>query len=302
MKTTKGNSSLMTIMILGTGLFILGSCKKSSNPAPTPPPLIGGFVSSDSVEPHALIAYWPFDGNSNEMVGGLSGTATGVTYVKGIRGQAYQGSTGGSIQVPLTATNTAFDSLHSYSVSIWYNDPTQVTSPNHGLFHMYGTDWNLLELEFERDSTSTGDSVLVHAGFTNPGGVAYKNIIPQALLDTAIGKWVHLVMTYNAGTSMFTLYQDAVPVALLSAWTNGMYANSPIPIWTDGTATVPMGNINFASEIPQGITIGAFPPSITQGNAWAGSFPGMLDELRIYNVALTQQDVTGLYLNGLAGR
>lgn len=282
--------------------IFFGSCSKSSSKGTTPPPLIGGYVSSDSVASANLIAYWPFDGNATEKKAGLTGTSTGVTYTAGIRGQAYQGSASGAIQVPLTAGGP-FASLQSFSISLWYNDPSQVTSPNHGLFHMYGaSDWNLFEIEFERDSTAPGDSVKVHAGFTNPGGPAYKGIVPEALLDTAVNKWVHLVMTYNGGSSTYTLYQDGVPVGVKSAWSNNLYGATPQKIWTDGTATTPMGNLNFATEVPTGLTIGAFPPSITAGNSWAGSFPGKLDELRIYNTALSQQQVAGLYLNGLAGR
>jgi hypothetical protein len=304
MKKITSKSTLFAIGgITLVTLLSIASCSKSSSNATTPPitPL-GGFVSSDSVEPGSLIAYWPFEGNTNELVSGLASTSSGITFTTGIRGQASQGSVGSSIQVPLAA-NSAFASLASYSVSVWYNDPVQVTSPNHGLFLMYGaSDWNLLELEFERDSTSTADSVKVHAGFLNPGGVNYKGIVPEALLDTAVNLWVHLVMTYDGGSSTYTLYQDGVPVAAETAWSNGLYASTPAKIWTDGTATTPMGPISYATEVPTGLTIGAFGPGITQGNSWAGSFPGKMDELRVFKIALSAQDVAGLYLNGRAGR
>lgn len=297
--TNKWTLGVLSIMSIG---ILFSACSKKSGTTIAPPEPLGGYVSSDSVASANLIAYWPFDGNANDVKGGLSGTATGVTYTTGIRGQAYQGSTSGAIQVPLTSSS-AFANLQSFTVSLWYNDPVQVTSPNHGLFHMYGpADWNLLEIEFERDSTSTGDSVRLHAGFTNPGGVDYKGIVPESLMDSAIGKWVNIAMTYDGGSSMYTIYQNGVPIGAKTAWSNGAYAPTPTEIWTDGTATTPMGNLNFSSEVPTGITIGAFPPSITAGNSWAGSFPGMLDELRVYNKALTSAEVKGLYLNGKAGR
>lgn len=297
--TSKLNLAFLTAIMGGSLLF--SACSKNGTTIAPPTP-IGGYVSSDSVASGNLIAYWPFDGNANDVKGGLSGTASGVTYTTGVKGQAYQGSSTGSIQVPLTS-GSPFASLQSFSVSIWYNDPVQVTSPNHGLFHMYGaSDWNLLEMEFERDSTSTGDSVKLHAGFTNPGGTNYKGIIPESLLDSAIGKWVNLVMTYDGTNSLYTIYKNGVAIGARTAWSNGAYATTPAAIWTDGTATTPMGNLNFSSEAPTGITIGAFPPSITSGNSWAGSFPGMLDELRIYNKALSSAEVQGLYLNTKAGR
>jgi hypothetical protein len=312
MKTAKGNFSLFTIMVICASLLSLASCKKSINlVGDMSIPLIGGFISSDSVEPKALIAYWPFDNNTNEKIGGLIDTLEGTDYGKGIRSLAYLGifddpwGYGGypplfgvPVKVPLESTNTAFNSLHSYSVSIWFNVPDEVKTPNQVLFHIEGIHANLIELEFEPYSTSAGDKLKVHAGFTNPGGVAYKEIITEGILDSSINRWVHLVMTYNGDNSLFTLYQDAVPIALSSPWTHSAYTSSPIPIWTDGNATVPMGNIDFASDIPQGITIGSFPPD----SSGKSSFPRALDELRIFKVSLTQKDVTGLYLNGLAGR
>ena len=316
MKIAKGNFSLLGIMIFSAGLFNLGSCKKPKDSIPVPGddrsiPLIGGFLSSDSVEPKALIAYWPFDNNTNEKIRGLSTTSEGTDYGKGIRSLAYLGifdnpwdysgdppSVGVPVEVPIESTNTAFNSLHSYSVSIWFNVPAEVKSLNQVLFHIDGIHANLIELEFEQYSTSAGDKLKVHAGFTNPGRVTYQEIITEGILDSAINRWVHLVMTYNGHNSLFTLYQDAVPIALSSPWTHSTITTSPIPIWTDASATVPMGNIDFASDIPQGITIGSFPPDSTS----AGSLPRSLDELRIFNIALTQQEVTGLYLNGLSGR
>ena len=312
----KGNFSLISIIIISVSLFDLTSCKKSLNPVgDTSIPLIGGFLSSDSVEPKSLIAYWPFDNNSNEKIGGLIATRQDADYTKGIRLEAFLGVGDNSwdyrsydpvygvpLEVPLAASNTTFDSLHSYSVSIWFNAPYEVATINQGLFHIHSIHRNLIELEFEPYSTSAGDKLKVHVGFTNPGGIAYKEIITEGTLDSAFNRWVHLVMTYNGSTSLFTLYQNAVPIALSASWTQSNYSTSPIPIWTDGSATVPMGNIDFASDIPQGITIGSFPISTVPDSSLTGLAPVGLDELRIFNISITQKDVTGLYLNGLKGR
>ena len=313
MRIAKGNSSLLAIMIICGSLLSLGSCKKASNSTSTAIPLIGGFLSSDSVEPNALIAYWPFDGSAQEKVGGILGEAYFEKWSYGIRAEAFQGF------IDSTSTDSddwtengydgrlgptypgyaAFDSLHSFSVSLWFNVPHQVTSAQQGLLFLYsGLHTNLLELEFEPDSTFAGDILKVHAGFTNPKGIAFKEIIQEGILHSATARWVHLVMTYNAGSSQFALYRDAVPVALLSAWSHSAYVTSPIPIWTDGNANVPMGNIDFSSDYLQGVSIGNIPNS----GFYSGAFLGKLDEVRIFNIAITQKDVTGLYLNGLAAR
>jgi Concanavalin A-like lectin/glucanases superfamily len=299
MKNIKSKLNMLAIAGIALATISIASCKKSSGGNSITP--IAGYDSSGAVATANLIAYWPFEGTPNDVKGGLIGTATGVSYTAGIKGQAYQGSTTSSIQIPLT-TGNAFASIQSFSLSVWYNDPTQVTTPNHGLFMMSGvSNWNLLELEFERDSTGPADSVKVNAGFNNVDGVNYKGIVPSALLDTAVNRWVHLVLTYDGGSSTYTLYQDGVTVKAQTAWSSGLYASTPAQIWTDGTATVAMGNIGFTADPPTGITIGAFSPLVA-GNSWAGSFPGKLDEIRVYNKALSLSEVAGLYLNGLAGR
>ena len=91
MKIAKGAFPLLTIMIINASLLSLGSCKKSSNFVCTSIPLIGGFLSSDSVVPKALIAYWPFDNNTNEKIGGLSDTSECTDYGKDIRSLVYLG-------------------------------------------------------------------------------------------------------------------------------------------------------------------------------------------------------------------
>ena len=52
--------------------------RASSGPQP-----IGGYVSSDSVAADALVAYYPFDNNSNDAKGGLTATTVGATFVTG---------------------------------------------------------------------------------------------------------------------------------------------------------------------------------------------------------------------------
>lgn len=85
MKIAKRNFSLLRIIIICASLLSLGSCKKASITARTAIPLIGGFLSSDSVEPKALIAYWPFDDNAHEKIGGLLATSADAEYTNGIK-------------------------------------------------------------------------------------------------------------------------------------------------------------------------------------------------------------------------
>jgi hypothetical protein len=279
-------------------------------------PLIGGYASSDSVASANLVAYWPFDGNANETKGGLTPTVTGtITYTTGIRGQAYQGAAGAYATYTPSA---AFASLPSYSVSFWYNLPT--TGANfsattgqdtltQGVLFLYGTSDYLLANEIE---PWRGDSVRIHAGFQDFASPAYKGFIPETFDTNAVNNWVHFVVTYNGGTSSYIVYQDALATNANTAFSPNTpagepypypgYFNSPNILYTDGTKTTLLGNLGFTGQTPSKLIVGSWPDGLFGQSAATATFRGQMDELRVYNKALTQLEITGLYLNGKAGR
>ena len=287
--------------IILMSIVFIASCKKSSSSGP---PLIGGYASSDSVAASNLIAYWPFDGDANDKKGGLTATTAGsVTFTTGIRGQAYQGADGAYATYSLPASNS-FTTLHSYSVSFWYKVPaSQATiTRTQGLFFVEGTTTqNLLINEIEPYTSLTGDSVRIHTGFNDIGAPAYQLFVPETFDTAATAKWVHFVVEYNGGTSVYTVYQNAVPSGTNSAFSNGHYI-TPNPLWTDGTATTPLGSLNFSSDPAKTVIIGTWPDGLFGQSATTNTYLGQMDELRVFNKALTQTEVSGLYLNGKAGR
>jgi hypothetical protein len=267
-------------------------------------PLIGGYASSDSVAAANLVAYWSFDGNANETKGGMTPTVVGnPTYTAGIRGQSYNGAAGAYVKY---TPSTALSTLPSYSVSFWYKLPTSDPSYGsggqdtltQGIMFLYGTDNWLLVNEIE---PFHGDSVRVHPGFQDFASPAYQGFVPETFDTMAINKWVHFVVTYNGGTSTYITYQDGYPTGANDAFTSGMYL-TPNPLYTDGTMTTPLGNIGWGSHTPSQVVVGSWPDGLFGQVAANSTFRGQLDEMRVFNTALTQQQITGLYLNGLAGR
>jgi len=276
-------------------------------------PLLGGYLSSDSVAYSNLISYFTFNGNVNDTIGNQTGTGVGVTYIAGVRGQAYQGATGAYATVP---ASSAFASLASYSVSLWYNLPQaakpQPATKAAGIFFVSGdtTGSHGNEIIVETDVPSTtqyaADSVPIHHGFDNVGGAGgtWQNFTMNSF-DTATSTWVHIVMTYDGPSSAYTYYENGQPVAVSSAYgvsTSTILLNGPGPL---GGSTGLQGNLNFTEDNPTTLFIGTWPPGLygvspTLGSA--GCFLGAIDELRVFNRALTQQEVVGLFLNGQAGR
>jgi hypothetical protein len=156
-------------------------------------------------------------------------------------------------------------------------------------------------LENEAYSPVSGDSLRIHNGLVFPAASNYNYFILEGFDTAAIGKWVHFVMTYNGGTSTYVIYQDAVPTL-----DNSAYGLNLSTILLQGPlGSTPQGNINWSSKPPVEGTIGTWAPGVFGVSPTLGSngnWAGKLDELRLFNTALTQQQVTGLYLNGLAGR
>ena len=319
MKTVKGNWSLLAIMISSIALFGLGSCSKSSSTTPAPVPL-GGYISSDSVAKANLISYFSFDNNVNDIKGAQTGTGVGVTYTTGLRGMAYQGATGAYATVP---ASSAFAALQSFSVSVWYSYtsstkpqvPTGGAQNAQGIFFASGSNpgANGNEIILEADNPSptqfTADSVSIHHGFNNVGGAAGTwQGFTMVSYDTATSKWVHVVMTYDGPSSTYTYYENGQPVAVSSAYgvqTSTIIYNGPLPLGSGTPPTTLMGNLSFTAAPTTTLYIGTWPPGlygVSPTLGANGAFLGAMDELRVFNRALTQAEVVGLYLNGQAGR
>jgi len=304
---TKNTSALFLTAAIALGMLGLGACKKSNNNnTPPPPPLIGGFASSDSVESQALVAYWPLDADVNDHKGGINGTGVNVTYTAGVRGKAYQGSATTYASFKPSAT---LRGLKSFSVSLWYWQTAQpVDSPKNdpqGMFFLADSNQNAdMIIENEHFKPKGMDSLQIHAGTYFPNAKNYKGFVMTTFDTMAIGKWVHFAMTYDAGTSTWVVYQNGQPTRNQSA-----YGFNTSTILLDGpTGSAPQGNPNWTTgngNAPVTGTIGTWAPGVFGVSPTLGSngnFEGKLDEIRIYNIALTAKDVAGLFLNGQAGR
>jgi Concanavalin A-like lectin/glucanases superfamily len=308
MKNIKNKLSILATVFATVVLFSATSCTKSS-PAPTNngggggtgPTPIDGFTSSDSIDASNLIAYFPFDGNSNDVKGNLTAHEVNITYGTGIRGQAYQG---GDSTYATLVPDAAFSSLGSYTISLWYKLAAQPTAGDPGgLFFLSGTtNPNLLLTEIESYAPVSGDSVKIHHGFFDVISPAYQGFTMESYDTAAIGKWVNVVTTYDGSASTYVIYQNGNPIGNNSAFGSNVTTTQ---MWTDGTMTTPLGNLGWGSDAPVQIVIGTWPAGLYGVSPSLGSngcFMGQMDELRVFNKALSPHDVAAIYLNGVAGR
>jgi len=273
---------MIAMMIMMSSM--LTSCNKDDNPD-------DGKIDPGTIATTNLVAYFPFDGNGTEEIANLTPTLQpNVTYVAGRRGQAYQGANMAHLLYTLPATSK-LKTLTSFSVAMWIKSPLVTGDPEITLFEIGKSDdlfWGNLKLGLLR-LNATADSLNFKAFFLKNGAVWSGQHISYSDPLFPINMWMHMVFQYDQTTSKFMIYKDGVKIV-----TNDGVENR----WAAGDDVVPrppLGPLAFANA--DKINIGAWRPKTegTATDAWMGWFLGNMDELRVYDKALTAAEVKALY-------
>ncbi len=275
------NSSSGSALLLSLLLFT--QCTKPNTdddfPKGDPPPVAGGFVNSSEVSPSNLVGYWNFDGTLKDNVSGTSAVGTNISFTKGIKGQAMQGAIGGyAIATPSEAVKT----IGSYTISWWTNSPLN-TNGIVGMVNFSDTQgfWGNLNTFFENGGNP--DKMRFKAIFAS-GGSTFDFGVQEV-----VGRWNawnHFALTYD-GIDKFTIYINGTVAA--SGTRPGL---GPIKFTNFGH--IVFGTVHFMTS-----------PSLTSGSTnqdWASYLTGQLDEVRIYNEALTATEVSALTILEKQGR
>jgi hypothetical protein len=193
--------------------------------------------------------------------------------------------------------------LKSYTISFWINSP--VNTGAIGIFTLARTDDFWGNLDIYQDNGGTGNKAVFKVHMFN-------SAVPWGgqFIDTKVdfNSWIHIAATYDAASSVFNIYQNGSAIGVNSA---GNPANKigPTLNGSDPSAppVTPYGNLSFSNATAMGF--GAFqfqtdPPLTHAASAqsWATNFAGKLDEFRIYDRALTGQEVSALFQLEKQGR
>jgi hypothetical protein len=224
-----------------------------------------------------LVGYWPFNGNANDLsLNNLDGVATGVDLVQdryGILNSAYEFTTNGwNPGSQLSEVYIPYNSLFNtsqISISTWINS--------------YDWGWpgsnSVVLTRFEQGySTPNGQSWGVAVSLLNPfplnNGEFYSVLFNQPQNTSSvigqqipINEWTHLLITFDGITQ--------------KQFVNGVFTsqiNSP-----NGFELNQLGT--------SGISIGVS----NQANGYWSPFNGIIDDIGIWNRALTQQEITDLF-------
>jgi hypothetical protein len=210
--------------------------------------------------PSGIVGWWPGDGTPNDVSGDNDNGSLigGVSYANGKVNQAF--SLDGSTGYIVVPQSGVLDVGQDagFSVELWFK-------PADTGFHP------LVEWE---PSNWVGPHIWAAAGAS---GTIYTNIVDtasgshnfQGTAAIAVNAFNHAALTYDKNSGIATLYVNGVPVA-----------QQTVGAFTPKTA----------SELLLGARIANTPDR--------GTFHGLLDEVRVYNRALTASEVVALYATG----
>lgn len=266
------SEQLLIIVICSISLT---SCYKSFDPDSYKPEFtVGGYASSAEIGAGHLIGYWSFNGNYTDSISNTTATGVGTSFTTGFLGQALQGAANGYVISDLPA---AIKNMNSFTIDYWINTPQNTSGILTPICISRDNEyWGALDMFYENGSTASSANLKVH--FNGQSEVWFTN----GIVANPWNAWQNIALTYDAASSTFTLYQGGSKVASTTAAGLG---NAVFPV----TAT----KIIFGTEQFQ------CSPSIgTAGGAqgWADYLKGQMDEVRIYNIALTEADLQALII------
>lgn len=234
------------------------------------------------VPTNGLVGWWPFNGNATDESGnGNNGTVNGATLTTDRNGTANSsyyfnvsnwsfGSGGDYIYIPY---NPSFN-FTDFTISTWVKRASagSTISPQplsiirrfqYGYNNPSGESW-ILEIAH---GTSSNGSILYGTVIEQSPSPA-PNFYSQSSQIIPLNQWCHVIMTFSQNTNTIKLFINNQLV---------------------GTATDPSININTIGN--SGISIGLSD----QANGHWGPFDGCIDDIGIWNRALTQAEIATLY-------
>lgn len=263
--------------MLLTGLLFTACTKPNKNDDVVkgdPVPVVGGYTASSQIAPSNLVAYWGFNGDLKESVSGTAGTNRGMSFTAGLKGQALTGNPDATAKAYATSPSTpAIAGLKKYTVSVWTNTDQNVGAT--GIFSIAETTgfWGNINIFFENGGTST---LAKFKTIFLDNGATYDNNIQD--VENGFNNWTHYVITYDgAGTFKSFVNGTMVRSRVVTGASDIRFTN---------VGPVVFGALHFMTQ-----------PSLTTGSTeqtWAGYLRGKMDEVRIYNKALTETEVSAL--------
>lgn len=230
-----------------------------------------------------LQRFWAFEGVVTDSIWGSRGAASGGSFIDGVRGKAYKGSSTSQIEY---ASAGKVSTMESFTIAFWMK-AEKFDGGAECLFMLPNTEdfWGNVFMMI--DGPPKNDSMLVKFNFGgnwiefNGDG---SNVNGLNRWPDAYGKWIHVAFSYDAATSKFSAYRDGDKLQLSSLVTDRK---------KDGAA---LGALKFTNASK--FVLGGFQQHIGikgPADSWMLRYSGALDQFRIYTQALSDTEVKDLF-------
>ena len=266
------NSRYHPYAALAVILLLLSSCYKEFDAAGYAPALsIEGYTGAVEIAPGNLVAYWAFNGNLVDSISKNACVNSGTSTTGGIKGSALRGA---DLSYALFSPGSAITGLKAFTITMWVNSSLNANGIV-GLESLSNTKsfWGNLDIFFENGGNDTKAILKMHI---------LSNTKEQWLGNYEVmniwGKWTSIAMSYN-GADTFKVYVNGVKI---DTKTNAGFG----PLQFTDAGQMVFGTSQFQTV-----------PSLTSGATaqdWASYLTGGLDEVRIYNKALEEKDISAL--------
>lgn len=215
-------------------------------------------ISGQAQDP-SLVAYWPLDGDAADASGnGNTGTMVGPVAVPGIAGGALQfDGLDDEVQIQSQAgLNLAPSGPHSYAAWVYLDFVSLPSQPKFILDGVHPPAGGYLG--DQRGLRLEDGALPVFKWVTTTSSFRAKGPLPLT-----VGQWHHLVGTFDGQDGR--LYVDGALASVVQS------AGTPTvtSIWKIG--------------------------NISGGGTGTGQFPGLIDDVRVYNRALAANEVAALF-------
>jgi Concanavalin A-like lectin/glucanases superfamily len=287
---------------------------------PIPYESIGGFQNSDEIASSNLVTKLSFDNNFNDAKGNITNyIGSNIAYADGVKGNAYSGSNTQD-RYAVANASSVITSLNDYTISFWMNSANTIVPATpgqgkgaQGMFAIVRPleFWGGINLFLENPDAAFPDRIRLKLGVENGrAGVVWRGQSVIMNLDNSLNKWIHVAFTYNATTSKVTGYINGQLATNLSGFayspSEGVVGSAPWfadnPGGIDNPNNAPKyGNFEMTGTNGK-VVFGThqFETTPSQNNGgqqdWATSFVGLIDEFRIYNTSLSNNEVRSIYL------
>ena len=272
------NKIINNVILLLAFSVAITACKKLARPA------LGDYPKDTNAPGGPLKFYAALDGSIVDSVRANFGIGNNVTFGTGVSGKAVQfdGSKNGYVSFP---SANDFGSSTSFTISFWINITLAQKDNSHAVgvlaFANSSNFWSNIVFYADNNTKGTTDSMDLKIHFNAPGngddwnfaGYNFSHAWPH-MYD---GKWHQVAFTYDAVAKVGTVYRDGVQF--------DQKTNQSIAF--ENSSSLVLGGFQEAAGIVDKYS----------NNTWMAGFPGLIDQVRLYGVALSASDMLALYNN-----